>query len=103
MRLNQLSIEEKFEIFPKSIPILKGKFLRNKAMPSKYEPYWSNYLEKFNKSDEHFQNIPRNTNKFCVMVEPRKHNALIPVMKNFMYMLQKKNIKKESITLYTHR
>ena len=71
--------------------ILKGKFLRNKAMPSKYEPYWSNYLEKFNKSDEHFQNIPRNTNKFCVMVEPRKHNALIPVMKNFMYMLQKKN------------
>lgn len=27
MRLNQLSIEEKFEIFPKSIPILEGKFL----------------------------------------------------------------------------
>ena len=27
MRLNQLSIEEKFEIFPKSIPIWEGKFL----------------------------------------------------------------------------
>ena len=52
---------------------------------------WSNYLKQFDLPYQYFQNITSNTNKFCVIVEPRKHKFLIPVIKNVMYLLQKKN------------
>ena len=55
-----------------------------------YEPYWSNYLKQFDLPASYFQNITRNTNKFCVIVEPRISNELILVIKNFMYLLQNK-------------
>jgi hypothetical protein len=51
---------------------------------------WNSYLEQFNLSAESFQNIPTNTEKYCVIIEPRCHNLLIPVIKNFMYLLQNK-------------
>jgi hypothetical protein len=53
------------------------------------EPYWSDYLRQFDLPASSF-NIPINTNKFCVIVEPRKHKYLLPVIKNFMYLLQGK-------------
>jgi hypothetical protein len=59
-------------------------------MTQKHEPEWSNYLEQFELSDEHFQNITNDTNKFCVIIEPRKMDMLIKVIKNFMYLLQNK-------------
>jgi hypothetical protein len=52
---------------------------------------WSDYLKQFDLPYQYFQNITSNTNKFCVIVEPRKHKFLIPVIKNVMYLLQKKN------------
>ena len=56
------------------------------------EPYWSNYLQQFADLDSsYFQNIPKDTDKFCVIIEPREHPLLIPVIKNFMYLLQTKN------------
>jgi len=55
-----------------------------------YEPYWSNYLKQFDLSDDNFQFITNDTNKYCVIVEPRDHPLLIPVIQNFMYLLQKK-------------
>lgn len=55
-----------------------------------YEPYWSNYLKQFDLPPSYFQDIPRNTNKFCVIVEPRVHSLLIPVIKNFMTLLKNK-------------
>jgi hypothetical protein len=65
-------------------------------MNEQYEPYWSNYLKQFKDlSDEHtcFQNIPsyEKTNKFCVIIEPRKHPLLESVLKNFMALLSQKN------------
>uniref|UniRef100_A0A6C0I020 DUF5672 domain-containing protein n=1 Tax=viral metagenome TaxID=1070528 RepID=A0A6C0I020_9ZZZZ len=51
---------------------------------------WISYLEQFNLSAESFQNIPKNTDKYCVIIEPRCHELLIPVIKNFMYLLQNK-------------
>lgn len=60
-------------------------------MNPEYEPHWSNYLQQFAKLPaSEFQRIRRNTNKFCVIVEPRCHHLLLPVIKNFMYMLQDK-------------
>lgn len=55
-----------------------------------YEPYWSNYLKQFDFPPSYFQDIPKNTNKFCVIVEPRIHSLLIPVIKNFMVLLKNK-------------
>lgn len=55
-----------------------------------YEPYWTNYLKQFDLPNSYFQNIPLDTNKFCVIVEPREHPLLVLVLKNFMYLLQKK-------------
>jgi len=55
------------------------------------EPEWNDYLNQFkNLPSTYFQNIPINTKKFCVMVEPRKHEKLISVIKNFMFLLQNK-------------
>ena len=55
-----------------------------------YEPHWSNYLKQFDLPAQYFQCIPRHTNKFCVIVEPRKHKFLIPVLKNYVFLLQSK-------------
>lgn len=60
-------------------------------MNPEYEPHWSKYLQQFaNLPASEFQRIRRDTNKFCVIVEPRCHRLLIPVIKNFMYLLQDK-------------
>jgi hypothetical protein len=53
-------------------------------------PEWINYQNQFDLSASYFQDIPKETNKFCVIVEPRKHPRLIPVIKNYVYLLQKK-------------
>jgi len=56
------------------------------------DPCWTNYLERFAKlGSEAFHkssNNRLNSGKFCVIVEPRQHPNLIPVIKNFMYLLQ---------------
>lgn len=51
---------------------------------------WLNYLNQFDLSYNYFQNIPSVTEKYCVIIEPRKHPLLIKVIKNFMYLLQNK-------------
>lgn len=53
-----------------------------------YEPYWSNYLQQFDISNNYFQNINLNTDKCCVIVDTRISKTLILVIKNFMYLLQ---------------
>jgi len=53
------------------------------------EPEWNLYLQQFENLDHsYFTKIPQCTNKHCVMIEPRCHSKLIPVIKNFMYLLQ---------------
>lgn len=64
--------------------------MANIEFPSDYEPHWSNYLNQFNLPEYYFQNIPSTTSKYCVIVEPREHPFLIPVIKNFMFLLQHK-------------
>lgn len=60
-------------------------------MDSSYEPHWSDYLKQFvDLSDIYFKCIPNDTNKFCVIVEPRCHSLLEGVLKNFMYLLAPK-------------
>jgi hypothetical protein len=54
------------------------------------EPEWDAYLEQFNLDASYFQKITNKTNKYCVIVEPRVHEKLIPVVRNFMYLLQSK-------------
>ena len=54
------------------------------------EPEWNDYLQQFDLDASYFQEITKNTNKYCVIVEPRIHDKLIPVIKNFMYLLQSK-------------
>uniref|UniRef100_A0A6C0H4P9 DUF5672 domain-containing protein n=1 Tax=viral metagenome TaxID=1070528 RepID=A0A6C0H4P9_9ZZZZ len=51
---------------------------------------WINYQSQFDLSPLYFQDIPEKTNKHCVIIEPRAHDKLIIVIKNFMYLLQKK-------------
>src|SRR6056300_1879190 len=51
---------------------------------------WENYLNQFDVSSHHFQNIPSHTEKYCVIIEPRKHKYLLRVIKNFTYLLQNK-------------
>jgi len=53
-------------------------------------PEWIEYQTQFDLPAEHFQEIPDDTRKYCVMVEPRPHPRLVLVIKNFMYLLQKK-------------
>jgi len=49
---------------------------------------WDKYLEKFDLPPSFFQHIPKDTDKFCVIVEPRNNPLLISVIKNFMFLLQ---------------
>ena len=51
---------------------------------------WINYQSQFDLSSLYFQDIPEKTNKHCVIIEPREHDKLVIVIKNFMYLLQKK-------------
>ena len=53
-------------------------------------PEWLDYLHQFDLPPPYFQNIPLITNKHCVIVEPRQHELLAPVIKNFMFLLQNK-------------
>ena len=55
-----------------------------------YEPYWSEYLAKFNYPNETF-NISNNTDKYAIIIEPRITPLLPLVIKNFMYKLKDKN------------
>lgn len=59
-------------------------------MNEQYEPYWSDYLKQFDLDDSYFQFIESNREKSCIIVEPRSHPLLVPVIKNFMFLLQKK-------------
>ena len=55
------------------------------------QPIWTEYLKKFaGLGADAFQHMmPKHTaRKFCVIVEPRQHPNLIPVIKNFMFLLQ---------------
>ena len=59
----------------------------------KQDPCWTNYLERFAElGSDAFKPMHTSSNhgngKFCVIVEPRQHLLLIPVIKNFMYLLQ---------------
>lgn len=62
-------------------------------MDSNYEPYWSDYLQQFDLPSEYFQHVPSRlqTNKFCVIVEPRISKTLILVIKNFLHVLKERN------------
>ena len=54
-------------------------------------PIWSEYLQRFaGLGADAFQHVqPKHAaRKFCVIVEPRQHPNLIPVIKNFMFLLQ---------------
>lgn len=53
-------------------------------------PEWIEYQAQFDLPAEYFQEIPAETTKYCVIVEPRSHPRLVIVIKNFMYLLQKK-------------
>lgn len=54
-------------------------------------PIWTEYLQRFaGLGADAFQHVPpkHTARKFCVIVEPRQHPNLIPVIKNFMFLLQ---------------
>jgi len=55
-------------------------------------PSWTHYLQQFAEMGpdafHKSSNSRLNAGKFCVIVEPRQHPNLIPVIKNFMYLLQ---------------
>jgi len=53
-------------------------------------PEWNEYLKQFDLPCSHYNNIQLKSTKQCVIVEPRIHSHLIPVIKNFMYLLQNK-------------
>ena len=53
------------------------------------EPEWNAYLSQYEKLDAtHFTKIPKTTEKYCVIIEPRCDPQLIAVIKNFMFLLQ---------------
>jgi hypothetical protein len=55
-------------------------------------PIWTQYLQRFAAlGADSFQQMQSKhaVRKFCVIVEPRQHPNLIPVIKNFMYLLQR--------------
>ena len=55
------------------------------------DPCWTNYLQRFAElGSDAFHKSSNNcgNGKFCVIVEPRQHPNLIPVIKNFMFRLQ---------------
>ena len=52
---------------------------------------WNQYLQQYadlNADAFHHVQPKHGVHKFCVIVEPRKHQNLIPVIKNFMFLLQ---------------
>ena len=49
---------------------------------------WDKYLDKFDLPPSFFQHISKDTDKYCVIVEPRNNPLLISVIKNFMFLLQ---------------
>ena len=52
---------------------------------------WMEYLKQFEVlgADAFKHMRPKHTlRKFCVIIEPRKHENLIPVIKNFMFLMQ---------------
>ncbi len=52
------------------------------------QPPWNDYLKQFESLGAHmFQNIVEKSNKYCVIVEFRKHPQLDLVIKNFMFLL----------------
>ena len=58
-------------------------------------PNWTDYLNHFSELGADAFPFPMsgsnnglNSGKFCVIVEPRQHPNLIPVIKNFMHLLQ---------------
>ena len=54
-------------------------------------PAWSQYLQRYaGLGSDAFQHVQHKhaVRKFCVIVEPRQHPNLIPVIKNFMFLLQ---------------
>ena len=54
-------------------------------------PSWTNYLQRFaGLGPDAFKpmHTTSNAGKFCIIVEPRQHPSLIPVIKNFMFLLQ---------------
>lgn len=53
-------------------------------------PEWIEYQSQFELPAEYFQAIPQKTTKQCVIIETRCHERLIPVIKNFMFLLQHK-------------
>lgn len=55
-------------------------------------PEWIEYQSQFDLPAEYFQAIPslEETTKKCVIIEPRCHPRLILVIKNFVFLLQKK-------------
>jgi hypothetical protein len=56
------------------------------------EPEWNAYLNQYANLDAtHFTKIPKTTDKYCVIIEPRCHSHLISVIKNFMFLLQEHN------------
>jgi hypothetical protein len=56
-----------------------------------YENDWNNYLNQFDKMDPSiFQNITKNTNRFCIIIEPREHPLLEKVLRNFIFLLSGK-------------
>lgn len=53
-------------------------------------PEWIDYQAQFDLGPEYFQSITNDRRKLCVIVESRSHPKLLIVIKNFMYLLQKK-------------
>lgn len=55
-------------------------------------PSWTQYLQQFAEMGpdafHKSSNNRLNSGKFCIIVEPRQHPLLIPVIKNFMFLLQ---------------
>jgi hypothetical protein len=54
-------------------------------------PVWSQYLQRYaGLGSDAFQHVQHKhaVRKFCVIVEPRQHPNLVPVIKNFMFLLQ---------------
>lgn len=54
------------------------------------ESFWIEYMKQFDLPSSYFQHITNFTNKFCVIIETRKLESLVLVIKNFMYLLQDK-------------
>ena len=69
--------------------IIKNNALTLTIASMNEDPIWTNYLKHFSElGADAFHTSSKNSGKFCVIVEPRQHPNLIPVIKNFMYLLQ---------------